>query len=255
MRSKKRWAGLLSAGLVLFSGMLPAGVLSAGVLSAGVALADGLPGMGVGSAGLAGLPGASQPGAPMPGFKPYQTVNLGSNLEHSVIEVMAYECPYCMRLETAMLRWSATLPKAIRFDQMPAAIGKRWVPMTQGFYAAAVIDPKAIPRFNAAAFSLVQKQGYAFQDPRTYALAAEEAGIPPSLYREMLGYKGVRELVYNDEKIMLKTQIVKTPTLIICGRYLINPGDTKGNYSLFFQLANGLVSRCESLDKLKEPSQ
>ena len=245
MRSKKRWSGWLSAvGMPLLSGMLSIGMLPAGMLPAGEAMAAGLPaGMGMGPTGAA------------PGYKPYQTVHLGANLDHSVIEVMAYECPYCMRLETSILRWSATLPDTIRFDQMPAAIGKRWIPMTQGFYAAAVIDPKAIPRFNEAAFSLVQKQGYAFQDPRTYALAAEEAGIPLALYRQMLGYKGVHQLVYNDEKIMLATQIVKTPTLIICGRYLINPGDTQGNYSLFFQLANGLVSRCQSLDKFKEKTR
>ena len=220
--------------------------LLSGLFCVGQAQAEGLP-----ASSAAGLPGAPLSGAAVPGFTPYQRVHLSPNLRNSVIEVMAYECPYCWHLETAMLRWSATLPSNIHFSQMPATIGKKWVPMTQGFYATALIDPAAIPRFNAAAFNLVQKQGYPFQSPRTYAMAAQEAGVNPGLYVALLNNRDVHTLVYNDEKIMLATQITKTPTLIICGRYLINPGSTQGNYSLFFQLANGLISRCESLNKLK----
>ena len=235
----------LAVGMALAGSMaLPGSTAFASTLSYG----SGTPGL----SGLSGLGDMPTGSGPAPAFKPYQRVHLGGHLQNSVIEVMVFECPFCRRLETEMLRWSATLPSSIHFSQMPATIGKRWVPMTQGFYAVALTDPAAIPRFNAAAFTLIQKQGYPFQSPRTYAMAAQQAGIQPGLYTAMLNNPDVHQLVYNDEKIMLATQITRTPTLIICGRYLINPGSTQGNYSMFFQLANGLISHCESVNKLKE---
>jgi thiol:disulfide interchange protein DsbA len=52
-------------------------------------------------------------------------------------------------------------------------------------------------------------------------------------------------------KIMAKAGIRRTPSLIICGRYVINPGSVQGNYSMFFQLANALASHCISENRIE----
>ncbi len=179
-----------------------------------------------------------------PSFRPYRRVHLNPVYHSTVIEAMVYECPYCKKLDAAMWHWKATLPASVHFEQMPAVVGNGWIPMAQSYFAAAAVDPAALHRFDHLAFSLVQGGGRSFQDPKTYAIAAQEAGINPVYYSAAMANPLVQKLVLADMRVMAKAHVLKTPTLIICGRYTIDPGDVQSNYGMFFRLADALVSRC-----------
>lgn len=185
-------------------------------------------------------------------FKPYQRVHLGSRYRNTIIEAMVYECPFCRALNGQILRWAHTLPASIHFEQMPAVVGKPWITMAQSYFAVMAVNPALLPRFDREAFYLVQSAHDAYSDPRTYALAAEQIGIQPDEYLAAMRYKPVQDLVLKDMQIMAKARIRRTPSLIICGKYVINPGSVQGNYSLFFELANGLASRCITEHKLED---
>jgi thiol:disulfide interchange protein DsbA len=187
----------------------------------------------------------------VPQFQPYRRVHL-QGLDHTVIEAMVYECPYCRALNSQMLNWAQTLPSSIHFEQMPAAIGKAWLPMTQAYFAVAGYNPTLLPQFDDAAFHLVQDEHQPYWSRATYRVAAEDVGVPASVYAVGVTLDPVINMVVKDAKIMAKAKIRKTPSLIICGRYVINPGDVQGNYSYFFELANALVSRCMAHDHIEE---
>lgn len=193
---------------------------------------------------LASLPmGEGMAPGTVPNFQPYRHIQI-PKLNGSVIEAMVYECPYCRALNTQILRWAKTLPGTIHFEQMPAAVGKSWIPMTQAYFAVAGYNPALLPEFDQAAFHLVQDEHQPYWSRATYRVAAEDVGVPVQTYAAGLSMKPVVNLVVQDVKIMAKARIRKTPSLIICGRYVLNPGDVQGNYSYFFELANALVSRC-----------
>ncbi|MBU2740935.1 MULTISPECIES: thioredoxin domain-containing protein [Acidithiobacillus] len=203
---------------------------------------------------LAGIPAlASGLGgmSTMPTFKPYQRVHLGPQYQNTIIEAMVYECPFCRALNNQMLRWAHTLPGSLHFEQMPAVVGKPWITMAQSYFSVMAVNPGMLPRFDEEAFHLVQDDHYSYSNPRTYALAIEKIGISPSEYMAALRYKLVQNLVLKDMKIMAKAGIRRTPSLIICGRYVINPGSVQGNYSMFFQLANALASHCISENRIE----
>lgn len=185
-------------------------------------------------------------------FKPYRRIHLGPEYRDTIIEAMVYECPFCRALNNQTLRWADTLPSSIHFEQMPAAVGKPWISMAQSYFAVAAIDPGILPRFDSEAFHLVQDDHDAYSDPRTYALATEKIGVRPADYLAAMRYKPVQQLVLQDIRVMGKAGIRQTPSLIICGRYVITPGSVQGNYSLYFQLANALASHCISENHLED---
>lgn len=211
--------------------------LAAGLALAAPAWASGL-GMGLSSGTI-------------PQFRPYRSVHI-PGLQNTVIEAMVYECPYCRALNSEVLQWARTLPGSIHFEQMPAAIGKPWLPMTQAYFAVAGYDPGLLPQFDVAAFHLVQDEHQPYWSKATYRVAAEDVGVPASVYRIGLTLHPVINMVVKDARIMARARIRKTPSLIVCGRYVINPGDVQGNYSYFFQLANALVSRCIAQSRIEE---
>ncbi len=182
-------------------------------------------------------------------FKPYRTVHL-AGMHSAVIEAMVYECPFCRALNSQILRWAQTLPGTVHFAQMPAAVGKSWIPMTRAFFTVEGYNPALLPRFDDAAFDAVQSHHAPYWSLDTYRVAAEDAGVPAPIFAAGIHLKPVTDAVFRDVKIMVRAKIRKTPSLIICGRYVLNPGDVQGNYSEFFEMANALVSRCITRNKL-----
>lgn len=178
--------------------------------------------------------------------KPYREVRLPQNLDlsHRVIEVFEFGCPYCRQMNAALLHWGRSLPKSYSFTQMPALVTDQYFPMTLATFAVYEIDPSRIPAFEDKAFSLVQTWKKPLSDPAVYLAAANAAGIPPKTFIQAVNSQSVKALTVEDGEIMKITGVTKTPSLIICGKYVIDPSDTRGNASMFIQLANGLVSRC-----------
>ncbi|PKY11838.1 hypothetical protein B1757_02435 [Acidithiobacillus marinus] len=222
---------LLSALLVAAMGITPAWAMDG--------LGGGMPDLGMGGA----------QNNTMPHFQPYRTVDL-AGMHNAVIEALVYECPFCRALNREILRWSRTLPASVHFEQMPAAVGKSWIPMTRAFFTVEGYNPALLPKFDDAAFAEVQDRHSPYWSLDTYQIAAEDVGVPANIFEIGIHLKPVTDMVFRDVKIMAKARIRKTPSLIICGHYVLNPGDVQGNYSEFFEMANALVSRCITQNKL-----
>lgn len=180
------------------------------------------------------------------GGKPYRVVRLPQNLhlQKSVIEIFSFGCTYCRRMNPALLNWGKSIPRGYTFTQMPALIEDQYFPMTMATFGVYETAPEKIPAFEEKAFSLVQTYKQPMDQASVYLTAANEAGINVSQLVKTIQGPTVRALTAEDAEIMKITQITKTPSLIICGKYVIDPSDTHGNASMFIQLANGLLSRC-----------
>ncbi len=206
----------------------------------------------IGTAPLA-MAGESNPLAGSPGqigslnqAKPYREVQLPENLhlDKTVIEVFEYGCPYCRQMNAAMLNWGKSIPDGYRFTQMPALNADKYFPMTMATFGVYETDPGKLVSFEENAFSLVQTYKKPLDAPVVYLTAAHEAGIDVAALIQSINSPTVKALTAEDAEIMKITQITRTPSLIICGKYVIDPSNTKGNASMFIQLANGLLSRC-----------
>ncbi len=180
--------------------------------------------------------------------QPWQAVHLPSSLavplRDSVIEIFEYGCPYCRKLNSTLRHWGSSLPASVSFSQIPALIGKPYIPMTLATFAVETIAPSRLGLFERNSFQIIQGQGKPINDVDAYLAAAAQSGISPKALAQAVHQPRVMDMARNDLTLMRILHLRHTPSLLICGRYLIDPGNVGGNYSLFIQLANGLVSQC-----------
>lgn len=179
-------------------------------------------------------------------MKPYTVVHFPKSmgLQNTVVEGFEFGCPYCRRMNDPLISWASTLPKPFTFTQMPVLIAKRYYSMTIATFAVYESDPNLIQAFETNAFNEVLTNHEPLNNFRVYMIAAAKAGVSYHRFLHALKSPAVAQLSVEDARIMRIAHITHTPSLIICGRYVINPGDTKGNDGMFIKLANALVSRC-----------
>lgn len=186
--------------------------------------------------------GAGQDGQGSAIAPPFRIVEITS-LQSEVVEIFEFGCPYCRALNDDLRRWGSTLPPGWAFNQMPALVGPTFFNMSLAFLAEQQADLTGLPAFMSHCFSLVQDQKLAIDDLKTYVTAAELTGTDLGRFRQALEDPRNKATLMNFARINQEAQITATPSLIINGRYVITPNDTNGNYGLFFNLADGLISQ------------
>lgn len=167
----------------------------------------------------------------------------------TVIVFFKFGCPACRIFHPALTEWGKTLPKDISFQFSPViepGDGKNVSDETlfglQSFWVAEKIGTKA------------QRDGFAFD---AYSLVQDErAGADRDRWFDALLAQGLKsknivsawksELELGDARVLRQFHYrpTTTPTLVICGKWMISPESANGDQELFAQLANGLVSRC-----------
>lgn len=190
------------------------------------------------------IPGSSTQQLPHPWTTLHLPHALGAYFSHSVVEIFEYGCPYCRALNGQLRTWGRSLPKEYGFTQMPALLSKEFIPMSLATFAVERYEPQDLGAFERNAFTLVQGYHRSINNPRVYIAAAVHAGIAPKAFLAQLQTTSTLQLTHIDYLLMRASLIHQTPTLVICGRYAINPSQVRGNYSVFLELANGLLSRC-----------
>ncbi len=190
------------------------------------------------------LPDSGMSSPPHPWTTLHLPRSLQSRFQNTVAEVFEYGCPYCLHLNGTLRSWGRTLPKGYTFTQMPALIAPTYLDMTLATFAIEGYEPAKLGAFEKYSFLLVQGYHEPINKPAVYIAAAMKAGIPAKEFVQQVHSQKTDSLTRLDYILMRATLIHQTPTLVICGKYEINPSMVHGNYSVFLELANGLVSRC-----------
>jgi thiol:disulfide interchange protein DsbA len=181
-----------------------------------------------------------QDGFPEP-FRELKPQIFGEN--NKVHAVIAFTCPVCANYHMAITGWGNTLPKQFSFDflshvsdQNSAVLARAWIAMSR-------VDKQKLPFLASAFFTLVQQQGLSPQTAGAefWKLTKSMIGPVPG-FSEAFQRVTAEDLMLNQRKIAA-FGIDATPSLVIGGKYVVTPDNTGGNNELFFQLANGMVSK------------
>lgn len=164
----------------------------------------------------------------------------------TVYEVFEFGCPYCRQVNAQVEQWGRTLPHGWTFEQIPALVGPAFLPMTVIYMAVVAVDPNAVPAFMSKSFALVQDQHQPLSSYKTYIEAAHDVGIDLARLKVAATSPRNKAAVLRARAIAAGADIRVTPSLVIDGRFAIDPNNADGNYGLFFQLADGLISQAET---------
>lgn len=139
-----------------------------------------------------------------------------------VVEVFAYWCPHCAHLQPKLETWTATLPKSVVVNYMPAAFYTD-DPYMLGFFAAE--KAKAVSLTHARMFAAIHDAGDMPKNAKLDQVAAFYArspGINAAAFKSALADTVTLQANADVARaFQMRSKIKGTPALIVDGRYLI----------------------------------
>ena len=178
--------------------------------------------------------------APAQTQAPYQMVNIPS--DRNIVRLfISFDCPYSMDSFETFSEWGKSLPRSTRFLVDQVASGPENISFAVLWNAVKkVATPKEQTTFAQYFFNYVRSQKVPPTDPDFYAKLFKDNKIP----NLALAVKATtKKDLMAEIKRTSQYKLTNTPALGIGGRYSTSPKDTNGDYALFIELANGLVSQ------------
>lgn len=182
-------------------------------------------------------------------ISPYQEVTPYVKADETrIIAFMKFNCPICRNYNMTLDFWGKSLPKEFSFQYYPviesgssSVANQESTAMSMVFWAVdriATKDQKT--EFAELMYEAVQDQGQV--DAKSFISIAANIGIKKDAF--IKSWQTEQEIWTNRISRQYHYKPTVTPSLVICGKWMISPDSTNGNQELFMQLANALVSKC-----------
>lgn len=192
----------------------------------------------------------AQPGAGIPvNLNPIQDVTPHQGDDYTVLAFFKFGCSVCRSYHMALDNWGASLPKPFHVQFLPILesapgeeISKESSLGLMMFWTMELAgNEMQRTNFAESAYGLVQ-DAHKGSEMAAWLKASADSGVSKQNFQRAFAKeksnwqsRAARQIHY---------QPSATPTLVICGKWAITPDSTNGNQNMFFQLANGLVSKC-----------
>lgn len=173
---------------------------------------------------------------------PYKTVVAKPEDSKKVYIFVSFTCPVCADYDDQLIRWAQTLPHDWTVEFVPVALprDKDSIIAARAFYAVKALGSDYLSQWMPRVYTAIQTNGSKVSDPATW----EQIAASMQLTGFADAWKNVKETeVAGAYQKLVGYGIDGTPSVAIGGKYIITPDNTNGNKDLFFQLANGMVSK------------
>lgn len=163
--------------------------------------------------------------------------------EHLVIEFFSFFCSHCRDTDPQLVHWGKTLPEPMRFLSVPVmnASSVSSIQLARAYYTVSYLDPAKLPAFKERLYALAQGGGRNLDKDETYFELAATFEI--RAFHEYWNSQALKTALLEASHMSQAYRVSNVPALAIGGRSLITPGSANGDYRMFIQLANGLVSQ------------
>lgn len=196
---------------------------------------------------VSGFATATPTPAAMP--NPIKDVSPYPGDEINVIAFFKYTCPICRNYQAQLNYWGKSLPKQFKFQFVPVIEGNSAGAISTGSVEAAtmfwsvddIANNAQREAFSTTAYELSQDKGLQ-NTPEEWLRAVRQADIPKAKF--VASWNNEMNNWQNRMARQSHYKPTATPSLVICGKWMITPDSVNGNEELFIQLANGLVSKC-----------
>lgn len=155
-----------------------------------------------------------------------------------VVEFFWYGCPHCYRLQKPWEQWLAANAKSVEYRAQPAVLGKSWEIMARAYHAM-VAAGGFDGDLHHKMFAAIHEKNMGIQtlegdEPRQlFAFVEKEKG---SAYAQKFkqDYSGftMGARIAKDRETQKIYQLEGTPTIVVGGKYSVNPGNAGGEAAM-----------------------
>lgn len=171
-------------------------------------------------------------------IKPAQHTTTGNKIE--ITELFSYTCPHCHRFEPYLDKWVPTLGNDAQFRRMPAIFSARWELLARAYYVADVLGIKE--KIHKPLFNAIHNEKKRITRKEHLIKFFEKYGVSPEKFNKTYQSFAVESKIAYAKKMSRSYQISGTPSLVINGKYRVEPGKGIG-FQEMIDITNFLIEK------------
>lgn len=190
------------------------------------------------------LPGIAWAGAaPEEGFQ-YERINppvppKGSKPE--ITEVFNFKCPHCFHLHPNLMAWRKKNETRFDFPSVPIFWGQQTDMPLRGYFAADFMGKGE--EMKDAIFKAHFDKKINIEDEKELTALAQGVGLDAQKFTAAMRSFGISGRVAQSRALAQAYGAASTPTLVINGKYRVNPDHAGGDWNRMFEIADYLSSK------------
>ncbi|HSH85450.1 MAG TPA: thiol:disulfide interchange protein DsbA/DsbL [Guyparkeria sp.] len=156
-----------------------------------------------------------------------------------VQEFFWYGCSHCFNLEAVIGPWSDKLPEDVVFERRALALGQHWLPLTQAFYAADLLD--AVEATHDEIFRAIHVDRKRLVDMDSIADFYAGHGVDRQAFVQAYEGFSVQNEIRKTAQIAQEAGVSGVPALLVDGRYLVT-GELAGGNAEMLRVVDKLIA-------------
>ena len=157
-----------------------------------------------------------------------------------VVEIFSYTCPHCKTFESYLGPWEEQLPEQVEFRRVPIPLGRGGEPYVRAYYTAEVLG--ILDQSHNALFTALHDERQPIRSVEDLAEFHAQFGVDAEEFESTANSFPVDSRMRMGNASAGKWQVRSTPTLVINGKYRVNPR-RGGSFEEMLQVADMLIGR------------
>lgn len=158
-----------------------------------------------------------------------------------VVELFWYGCPHCHRFQPYLERWAKQAPADVEFRRMPAILADHWTILARGYYTAEALG--ALDKIHKPLFDAIHAQKRRIDTEERLMEFFAEHGVSNDDFKKTFNSFTVEAKVRRALEMTRRYNTEATPSVVVNGKYIINSGQTDGNFNTMLKVIDHLVDK------------
>jgi len=164
-----------------------------------------------------------------------------------VVELFWYGCPHCYRFQPYVERWLKDKPTDVEYRRMPAILGENWALLAKAYYTAEALG--ITERIHQPLFDAIHAQKRRMDSEEQIMEFFAEQGVSNDDFRKTFNSFWVDTKVRSAREMTHSYQAQATPSMVINGKYILNPDNTGGNFNTMMKIVDYLIGKERAANK------
>lgn len=164
-----------------------------------------------------------------------------------VVELFWYGCPHCHRFQPYMERWLKQKPADVEYRRMPVILGEHWALLAKAYYTAEVLG--IVDKIHRPLFDAIHAQKRRMDNDDRVMEFFMEQGVTKEAFLKAYNSFAVDAKVRRSREMGRRYQTQATPSVVINGKYILNPDNAEGNYNTMIKIIDYLVEQERNASK------
>ncbi|MFL1468064.1 thiol:disulfide interchange protein DsbA/DsbL [Marinobacter sp. HN1S83] len=167
-------------------------------------------------------------------------VRTDSSESIEVAEVFWYGCPHCYAFKPLVERWAENRPDDVDYVQLPAALGKSWVPHAKAFYALEAMGE--LDKVHDALFDALAGERRPLNSGEALAEFVSRYDVDGEQFLKNYNSFGVNARMQKAQSKIRGARITGTPTMLVNGKYTVS-ASMAGGHEAVLEVVNYLIAK------------